>query len=172
MNMKHYIYITFFLATYLLSTMSVLYTETFVLFIAVLFIILLWLFTNGIKFEFQDDDFRWNETILFYTILKNWHRSIMRDADIRIVHFLLLFIQIQKYEIDWMKKNIDKINKRDYQLIQAIALRRLEMLALYKNIIKTETSIFGVRRLPLASDKLVRANVVFTIPNINEPIKE
>jgi hypothetical protein len=149
MKIKHYIYLIIFLATYLLSITSVLYTETLILLSAVAFIFILWITTHVIKFEIQEDDFKWNETILFYIILKNWHRSIMRDTDIRIVNFLLLFVQIQKYEIEWMKKNIEKVNKRDYMLIQG-----LEILASYKNIIKTETSVFGLRRLPLTAEIL------------------
>jgi hypothetical protein len=164
MKIKYCIYILFFLVTYLLSITSVLYTETFILLLSVSLLFIWWLCEAGLRFEYQDEDVKWNETILFYIILKNWHRSIMRDTDIRMIHFLLLFIQLQKYEIELMKRNIKKINKRDNSIIQSITLRRLEILASYKNIIKAETSISGLRRLPLT---VLYSSTVFNDENNN-----
>jgi hypothetical protein len=142
-------FIILFSTTYLISTSSVLYTESFILFIAAMVIFLLIISTKEFTFNYNKDDFKWNETILFYIILKNWHRSLIRDNNIKIANFLLLSIQIQKYEIEWLKKNLNKITKRDYILLTQTTLRRLEILSYYKNLMKSESKIFGLRRLSI-----------------------
>jgi hypothetical protein len=149
MKNKIFFFIFLFITTYLLGSTSVLYTESFILFLASMVIFLLFISTKEFTFNYNKDDFKWNETILFYIILKNWHRSLIRDNNIKIANFLLLSLQIQKYEIEWLKKNLDKITKRDYLLLTQTTLRRLEILSNYKNLMKSESKVFGLRRLPI-----------------------
>jgi hypothetical protein len=151
MKARYYLYIVIFLFTYLLSVTSVLYTESFILFLAG-FIIFVRLISekHGVVWNYKKTDFKWNELIIFYLVFKTWHRCIMRDANIKIINFLLLSLQMQKYEVEWMKKNINKINNRDYIALKATSLRRLEILSGYKKIMKSETSVLGLRRLPIA----------------------
>jgi hypothetical protein len=152
MKIRHYILIVLFIFTYLLSITSVLYTESFILFLASLTIFIFFMSKKrGLVFEYKKNDFRWNETIIFFFVLKTWNRSLIRDNNIKIANFLLLSLQMQKYEIEWMKRNIEKIEKRDYILLRITTLRRLEILASYKKIMKSETSVSGLRRLPIVS---------------------
>jgi len=141
-----------FLFTYLLSTISVLYTESFILFLAGMVIFILIICNSGFKFNYNKEDFKWNETILFYLIMKNWNRSLIRDNNIKMANFLLLSIQIQKYEIEWMKRNLEKIINKDYVVLTQITARRLEILASYKNIMKSEAKISGLRQLPIVPE--------------------
>jgi len=135
------------LFTYFVNISSVLYTETFVLFLAFLCIFLTYVtYWNP---TYNKEDTKWNQTVLFYFVLKNWNRSLKRDTDIRIANFLLLALQMQKYEIEWIKRNMDKIIKRDYILLKQSTIRRLEILSFYKKQMKLETRVFGLRRLPL-----------------------
>jgi hypothetical protein len=151
MKGRYYLYIIIFLFTYLLSITSVLYTESFILFIAS-FVIFTRLISkkHGLVWNYKKTDFKWYELIIFFLVFKTWHRCMMRDIDIKVMNFLLLSLQMQKYEIEWMKKNMEKINNRDYIILKETALRRLEILASYKKIMKSETSVSGLRRLPIA----------------------
>lgn len=150
---RYIIFSLIFLFTYLLSIMSVLYTESFILFLACLCIVIrLFISKKGLFFDYKKDDTRWNETILFYLVFKNWNRSLMRDNNIRIANFLLLSLQMQKYEIEWIKKNLNNIVRRDHILLKQTTLRRLEILVFYKKLIKLETGVFGLRRLPLGNN--------------------
>lgn len=149
MKIRYMIIVLLVLFTYFINITSVLYTESFILFLAFLCILIMYLkYWNPVL---NKNDAKWNNTMLFYFILKNWNRSLRRDTDIRIAYFLLLSLQIQKYEIEWVRRNLDKIVKRDYILLKQSTIRRLEILALYKKRIKSETSVFGLRRLPLGN---------------------
>ncbi|MFN4151784.1 MAG: hypothetical protein ACK4IX_12650 [Candidatus Sericytochromatia bacterium] len=151
MKTRYILVILLILFTYLVNITSVLYTESFILFLAFLCILLTYLtYWNP---SYKKNDAKWNNTMLFYFILKNWNRSLKRDTDIRIAHFLLLSLQMQKYEIRWMKRNMDKIVKRDYILIKHSTLRRLEILVFFKKQMKLENKIVGLRRLPLGDYK-------------------
>ncbi len=153
MKRRYYLYIVIFLFTYLLSVTSVLYTESFILFMASFVIFIRLISKNsGLVWKYKKTDFKWNELIIFYLVFKTWHRCMMRDVDIKVINFLLLSLQMQKYEIEWIKRNIDKINNRDYITLKETALRRLEILASYKKIMKSEISVSGLRRLPIAID--------------------
>lgn len=154
MKGRHYLFIIIFLFTYLLSITSLLYTESFILFLACLAIFVqLVSAKHGLVWEYKKTNFKWNELIIFYLVFKTWHRCMIRDANIKVINFLLLSLQMQKYEIEWMKRNIEKINNRDYITLKATALRRLEILASYKKIMKTETRVSGLRRLPIAIEE-------------------
>ena len=53
-----------------------------------------------------------------------------------------------------MLKKCDKCGKdfetkRDYLLLTQTTLRRLEILSNYKNLMKSESKVFGLRRLPI-----------------------
>ena len=149
MKTRNILIFILFLFTYLVNTTSVLYTETFVLFLAFLCILLTYVrYQNPV---YNKNDMKWNQTVLFYFVLKNWNRSLKRDVDIRIANFLLLTLQMQKYEIEWIKKNMNQIIKRDYILLKQSTIRRLEILAFYKKQMKLETKVFGLRRLPLGN---------------------
>lgn len=148
MKGKHYLYIVIFLFTYLLNMTSALYTESLILFIA-LFLIFISHIRIKSLWTYKKTNIKWYELIIFYKIFKTWHRCMIRDTDIKIMNFLLLSLQMQKYEIDWMKQNIDKINNRDYVALKMIVLRRLEILLSYKKIMKLETSVSAIKRFPL-----------------------
>lgn len=149
MKNRYILLILLVLFTYTVNISSVLYTESFVLFLAFLCIFLTYIrYWNPV---YEKNDMKWNQTVLFFFVLKNWNRSLKRDTDIRIANFLLLVIQMQKYEIEWIKKNMNQIIKRDYSLLKQNTIRRLEILSFYKKQMKIETSVFGLRRLPLGS---------------------
>lgn len=149
MKTRNILIFILFLFTYLVNTTSVLYTESFVLFLAFLCIFLTYVrYQNPV---YNKNDAKWNQTVLFYFVLKNWNRSLKRDVDIRVANFLLLTLQMQKYEIEWIKKNMNQIIKRDYILLKQSTIRRLEILAFYKKQMKLETKVFGLRRLPLGN---------------------
>lgn len=149
MKTRNILILILFLFTYLVNVTSVLYTESFVLFLAFLCIFLTYIrYWNPV---YNKNDMKWNQTVLFYFVLKNWNRSLKRDVDIRIANFLLLTLQMQKYEIEWIKKNMNQIIKRDYILLKQSTIRRLEILAFYKKQMKLETKVFGLRRLPLGN---------------------
>jgi len=151
MKTRYFLIFLLILFTYFVNISSVLYTETFVLFLAFLCIFLTYVtYWNP---SYNKEDAKWNQTVLFYFVLKNWNRSLKRDTDIRIANFLLLALQMQKYEIEWIKRNMDKIIKRDYILLKQSTIRRLEILSFYKKQMKLETRVFGLRRLPLGNFK-------------------
>jgi len=146
---RYIIIILLVLFSYFINMSSVLYTESFILFLAFLCILTMYL-----KYWYptlSKNDAKWNNTMLFYFILKNWNRSLKRDTDIRIANFILLSLQMQKYEIEWIQRNMDKIKKRDYIILKQSTIRRLEILAFYKKQMKLETGVFGLRRLPLGN---------------------
>jgi hypothetical protein len=170
MNFKIIIVLIIFLSTYALSTISVLYTESFILFLSAMVIFIVIMCTSGFTFNYNKDDFKWNETIRFYLSLKNWHRAIIRDYNIKMVNFLLLSIQIQKYEIEWLKRNIEKITRRDYILLTNTTLKRLEILSYYKNLMKSESTVSGLRRLPIipAISSFTKKNEIYEKENLYE----
>ncbi len=149
MKIRYILVLLLVLFTYMVNISSVLYTESFVLFLAFLCIFLTYVrYWNPV---YEKNDIKWNQTVLFFFVLKNWNRSLKRDTDIRIANFLLLVLQMQKYEIEWIKNNMNKIIKRDYSLLKQSTIRRLEILSFYKKQMKLETSVFGLRRLPLGN---------------------
>lgn len=149
MKIRYILILLLVLFTYFINITSVLQTESIILFLAFLFIFSM--YTIYITPTYRNHDAKWNNTVLFYFILKNWNRSLKRDTDIRIANFLLLALQMQKYEIEWIKRNMDKIVRRDYILLKQSTIRRLEILAFYKKQMKLETGVFGLRRLPLGN---------------------
>lgn len=149
MKTRYFLFILLILFTYTISISSVLYTESFVLFLAFLCIFLTYIrYWNPV---YDKNDVKWNQTVLFFFVLKNWNRSLKRDTDIRIANFLLLVLQMQKYEIEWIRKNMNQILNRDYLLLKKSTIRRLEILSFYKKQMKLETGVFGLRRLPLGN---------------------
>ncbi len=149
MKTRYILVLLLVIFTYMVNISSVLYTESFVLFLAFLCIFLTYIrYWNPV---YEKNDIKWNQTVLFFFILKNWNRSLKRDTDIRIANFLLLVLQMQKYEIEWIKNNMNRIIKRDYSLLKQSTIRRLEILSFYKKQMKLETSVFGLRRLPLGN---------------------
>jgi hypothetical protein len=154
-SIKNYVYIIIFLFTYLMSVSSLLYTESFILFIASFIIFMRFVPEKyGLVWYRKKTDFRWNELIKFYLVMKTWHRCMMRDTNIKIMNFLSLFLQIKKYEIEFIKKNIDKINNRDYIELKKTMLERLNILMMFKKIIKSNNSIAGLKRLPLTTEEI------------------
>src|SRR4051812_41881657 len=103
--------IILFLSTYFFQFISLLYTESFILGIA-FFTIFFWVLSQtSLKINYHKEDFKWNETMMFYIIIKNWNRALIRDINIKIFNYLILAIEIQKYEIMWVKRNINKLER-------------------------------------------------------------
>jgi hypothetical protein len=124
--------IILFLSSYMLNITSLLYTESFILFLA-FFTIFFYIATNtSYQIKYSKEDFKWNETIRFYIVLKNWNRFLIRDRNVKIINYLKLVIQIKKYEILWLRKNIDKLEKRDAIYFKTLALLRLNILRQYR----------------------------------------
>jgi hypothetical protein len=117
-----------FISTYALSYISVLYTESFVLFLSFFTIFIYAINNTSYKIAYTKDDFKWNEIILFYISLKNWNRYIIRDRSVKILAFLDLVLQMKKYQINWLKKNIIKLEQRDINALNMLSIRRLEIL--------------------------------------------
>src|SRR3989338_5530782 len=116
-----------------LSYISVLYTESFVLFLAFFTIFIYAINNTSYKIAYTKDDFKWNEIILFYISLKNWNRYIIRDRSVKIFSFLNLVIQIKKYQILWLKKNISKLENRDNIIFMLKTSKRLDILKRYRD---------------------------------------
>jgi hypothetical protein len=123
-----------FASSYMLNYTSLLYTESFILFLAFATIFIYFSQNKSYKLNYSKDDFRWNELILFYIGLKNWNISLIRDRNVKILNFLTLVIQIKKYEILWLKKNIAKLENRDLIYLNSIVLKRLNILKQYKKL--------------------------------------
>lgn len=147
MKLKNYLIIVLFFVTYAVTITSVLYTESFVLFLAGLCIFIMYL--NYVNVSFKKNDAKWNEIILFYSIFKNWNRALRRDTHIRMAHFVDLTLQMQKYELEWIKRNLNRIVKRDYYELEKTTLKRLEILSVYNKQMKFQTKTNGLRTLPL-----------------------
>jgi hypothetical protein len=134
MTFFYFVLFLLFASSYMLSTMSLLYTESFILFLAFFTVFIYILQESSYRIVYSKDDFKWNEIILFYISLKNWNRSLIRDRSVKIFNFLMLVIQIKKYEVLWLKKNINKLEKRDIAFLHAIVLKRLNILRQYKKL--------------------------------------
>lgn len=137
--MIYFLLLILSLFTYFFNTYSLFQTESFILFLAFFIILILLLSNKNIKINYSKDHFKWYETILFYTHFKTWHRNLIRDKNIKINNYLLLIIEIQKYQIKWIKRNINKIKKRDINSIIKIILKRLEIFKDYKKQISNKT---------------------------------
>jgi hypothetical protein len=148
MNLKLIFITILFTFTYLLSVTSVLYTESFVLFLAILFLFAIYLVFQ--ESTYTKDEMKWTQMVKYYISIQNWNKLVRLDNERRMCHLLLLSLQIQKHEIEWVKKNISLINKRDYYQLQQISLRRLEVLSSFKKQMKLDNAVFGIRRLPLS----------------------
>lgn len=133
MNIIYYILFFFFTSTYILSYISVLYTESFVLFLSFFTIFIYAINNTSYKVTYTKDDFRWNEIILFYISLKNWNRYIIRDRSVKIFNFLNLAVQITKYQILWLNKNISKLENRDNIIFVSDTVKRLDILRRYRD---------------------------------------
>lgn len=132
MNFITFILFLVFTSTYTLSYISVLYTESFVLFLSFFTIFIYAINNTSYKITYSKDDFKWNEIILFYISLKNWNRYIIRDRSVKIFNFLDLVIQIKKYQIFWLKKNIAKLEIRDTNYLNNLTTKRLDILKMYR----------------------------------------
>jgi|SRR3989338_2727833 len=133
MGFIFFVFFLIFTSTYTLSYISVLYTESFVLFLAFFTIFIYAINNTSYKIAYTKDDFKWNEIILFYISLKNWNRYIIRDRSVKIFSFLNLVIQIKKYQILWLKKNISKLENRDNIIFMLKTSKRLDILKRYRD---------------------------------------
>jgi hypothetical protein len=133
MGFIFFVFFLIFTSTYTLSYISVLYTESFVLFLAFFTIFIYAINNTSYKIAYTKDDFKWNEIILFYISLKNWNRYIIRDRSVKIFSFLNLVIQIKKYQIFWLKKNISKLENRDNIIFMLKTSKRLDILKRYRD---------------------------------------
>ena len=132
MNFIVFIFFLIFTSTYTLSYISVLYTESFVLFLSFFTIFIYAINNTSYKVTYTKDDFKWNEIILFYISLKNWNRYIIRDRSVKIFSFLNLVIQMKKYQIIWLKRNINKLENRDNIILLLKTSKRLDLLKRYR----------------------------------------
>ena len=134
MKLITYILLLISLLSYGMCYINILHTESFILFLS-FFTIFIYAVTNvSYKVKYSKENIKWNEVILFYTALKNWNRYIIRDRSVKILNFLNLAIAIKKYEIMWLKKNINKLEQRDIMYLNTIALKRLDVLKSYKKL--------------------------------------
>lgn len=130
--MYYIILLILFLSSYMLDVVSLLYTESFVLFLA-FFTTFFYVLNNiSYKIHYSKEDFKWNETIRFYIVLKNWHRFVVRDRSVKIFNYLVLLVQTKKYENLWLKRNIEKVIKRDKIYFQNVTIMRLNILRQYR----------------------------------------
>ena len=150
MKIRYFLILITFLVTYMVTLTSVLYTESFILFLAVLCIFIVYI--NSSTATYKKNDIKWNEIILFYSIFKNWNRALRRDAHIRMAHFVSLSLQIQKYELEWVKRNLNKVVEREYSEIEKVTLHRLEVLSAFNKQMKHQTKTNGLRFLPFSED--------------------
>jgi hypothetical protein len=128
MNYIIYIFLIIFTSTYALSYISVLYTESFVLFLS-FFSVFTYVISNvSYKLTYTKDDFKWNEIILFYISFKNWNRYMIRDRNIKIFNFLNLVIQIKKYQVYWLRRNISKLQTQDINMLNNLTNKRLKLI--------------------------------------------
>jgi hypothetical protein len=127
-----YILVILFGATYAASYTSILYTESFILFLAFFTIFIYVVGNTSYKVNYSKEDFRWNLIIKYYIALKNWNRYHVRDRNVKIFKFLDLAIQIRKYETKWLKININRRKEKDIEYLNTITLKRLEILKHYK----------------------------------------
>lgn len=134
MHFFYILLILLFASSYMSSIFNLLYTESFILFLAFFTIFIYISQDKSYKMLYTKEDAKWNELILFYISLKNWNRSLIRDRSVKIFNFLILVIQIKKYEILWLKKNISKLEKRDIAFLHNIVLKRLNILKQYKKL--------------------------------------
>jgi hypothetical protein len=132
----------------MVTVSSVLYTESFILFLAGLSIFIIYI--NFFNTTYKKNDVKWNEIVLFYSIFKNWNKALRRDTHIRMAHFISLSLQMQKYELEWVKKNLNNIIQRDYYDLEKTTLRRLEILSIYNKQMKFQTKTNGLRTLPIS----------------------
>jgi hypothetical protein len=116
----------------MLNVLSLLYTESFVLFLAFFTTLFYVLNNTSYKIHYSKEDFKWNETIRFYIVLKNWHRFVIRDRSVKIFNYLVLLIQTKKYENLWLKRNIENVSKRDLIYFHNVTLMRLNILRQYR----------------------------------------
>lgn len=138
---SYFLLFILFISSYIFNITSLLYTESFILFLAFFTIFSYFLRNTDVEINYSKDDFKWNETILFYITLKNWHRSLIRDTNVKIFNYLMLSIQIKKYEILWLKKNISKLEKRDAIYFNLLILNRLNLLRQYRKTTITSNPI-------------------------------
>lgn len=120
--------------TFGISYIQILYTESFILFLAFFTIFIYAVSKKSYKIGYSKENIKWNEIILFYTAIKNWNRFIIRDRSVKILNFLNLAIAIKKYETIWLKKNITKLEERDIIYLHTITIKRLEILKSYKKL--------------------------------------
>jgi hypothetical protein len=130
--MYYIILLILFLSSYMLNVLSLLYTESFVLFLAFFTTLFYVLNNTSYKIHYSKEDFKWNETIRFYIVLKNWHRFVIRDRSVKIFNYLVLLIQTKKYENLWLKRNIENVSKRDLIYFHNVTLMRLNILRQYR----------------------------------------
>lgn len=141
MNYIIYIFLIIFTSTYTLSYISVLYTESFVLFLSFFSIFTYVISNTSYKLTHSKDDFKWNEIMLFYIAFKNWNRYIIRDRNIKIFNFLNLVIQIKKYQIYWLKKNISKLQAQDINTLNSLTNKRLKAISRFSSLAKERNII-------------------------------
>jgi hypothetical protein len=130
--MFYFVFFIIFLVTFCIDIISVLYTESFILFLAFFVIFAMVIQNTKFNITHSKEDIKWNELIRFYISLKNWNRSLIRDRSVRIYNFVNLFIQIKKYELIWINRNLSKLSKYEVEKLNKLALNRLYILSEYE----------------------------------------
>lgn len=117
--------ILLFIATYFISSVSVLFTESSVLFISFFLVFILVIGNVNLKLGVSKEEFRYEETVRFLILMKNWNRALIRLTDIKIYNFLLLAQALQQYEGNWLRRVLPAYTR--YERAQARKYIRLHI---------------------------------------------
>jgi len=149
-NIFKIILILLFLSIYASLSTSLLHTESFVLFISFALVLIVVLGNKNLQASVSKEDFKFEETVRFLILLKNWNRALIRLVDIKMYHFLMLVIELNKYQISWLNNNISKVQRSQYLALKKIVNKRLAILSARKkaNVFSYNT----IKYLPLSMD--------------------
>lgn len=138
-----------FMSVYAFSSVSLLLNESFVLFIAFSMVLLLLLGNKNMKVGVSKEEFKFEETVRFLILLKNWNRALIRLVDIKMYHYLMLVDALHKYQVSWLSSNINKVQNSQYLDMKRDVLKRLNILSSRKksNVFSYNT----IQYLPLGS---------------------
>lgn len=144
------ILVILFLAVYAALSTSLLHTESFVLFISFSLVLLVVLGNKDLQAKVSKEEFKFEETVRFLVLLKNWNRALIRLVDIKMYHFLVLVVELSKYQINWLNNNMSKVQHSQYLSLKKSVSKRLSVLSARKkaNVFSYET----IKYLPLSTD--------------------
>jgi hypothetical protein len=116
-------------------------SESFILFFSFFFIVSSFYAFSSINLKsIHLDNLKWIETVRFYIILANWHKSYIRLNELKVANFYKL-VKVLKKNLFIKLQKIEKlliINHYNYlKKLQLLRLHHLETkLKMYKEIIR------------------------------------